>query len=53
MKALPPDLPLYAVAVFVGAIVSTTFGIRFASPMILKALGLVLVIADLKLIGVY
>jgi uncharacterized membrane protein YfcA len=36
-----------------GAIVGTTFGIRFASPMILKALGLVLVIAGLKLIGVY
>jgi uncharacterized protein len=36
-----------------GAIVGTTFGIRLASPMILKALGLVLVIAGLKLIGVY
>ena len=31
----------------------TTFGIRFSSPMILKALGLVLAIAGLKLIGVY
>jgi uncharacterized protein len=53
VKALPPDLPLYAVAVLLGAIVGTAFGIRFASPVILKALGLVLVIAGLKLIGVY
>jgi hypothetical protein len=53
VKALPPDLPLYAAAVFLGATVGTTFGIRFASPMILQALGLVLVIAGLKLIGVY
>jgi uncharacterized membrane protein YfcA len=53
VKALPPDLPLYAAAVFLGAIVGTTFGIRFASPVILKVLGLVLIIAGLKLIGVY
>jgi uncharacterized membrane protein YfcA len=53
VKALPPDLPIYAGAVMLGAVVGTTFGIRFSSPMILKALGLVLVIAGLKLIGVY
>jgi uncharacterized protein len=53
VKALPPSLPLYAAAVLCGAILGTTFGIRFASPAILKALGLVLVIAGLKLIGVY
>src|SRR5215216_1803375 len=53
VKALPPDLPLYAVAVLLGAIAGTTFGIRFATPAILKALGLVLLIAGLKLIGVY
>lgn len=53
LRALPPDLPLYAIAVFLGAIVGTTFGIRFAVPMILKALGLVLIVAGLKLIGVY
>ena len=44
-------LPLYAPAVLLGAIAGTTFGIRFAAPMVLKALGLVLVIAGLKLIG--
>ena len=53
VKALPPSLPIYAAAVMLGATVGTTFGIRFATPNILKALGLVLVIAGLKLIGVY
>lgn len=53
VKALPPDLPLYAGAVIVGAIIGTTVGIRFPVPVVLKALGLVLVIAGLKLIGVY
>jgi uncharacterized membrane protein YfcA len=53
LKALPPDLPLYAIAVLLGAVVGTAFGIRFATSMILKALGIVLIIAGLKLIGVY
>jgi hypothetical protein len=53
VKSLPADLAIYAAAVLLGAIVGTTFGIRFAVPMILKALGLVLIIAGLKLIGVY
>jgi len=53
VKALPSDLPIYSIAVLLGAIVGTTFGIRFAVPMILKALRLVLVIAGLKLIGIY
>jgi uncharacterized membrane protein YfcA len=53
VKALPPDLPIYAVAVAAGAIVGTTLGIRWGTPTILKALGVVLVVAGLKLIGVY
>lgn len=53
VKALPPDLPIYAIAVVLGAIIGTTLGIRFAVPMVLKALGAVLIIAGLKLIGVY
>lgn len=53
VKALPPDLPLYAVAVFLGAVVGTTFGIRWRPEWVLRALGAVLVIAGLKLIGVY
>lgn len=53
VRALPPDLPIFAVAVLMGAIIGTTFGIRFAVPMVLKALGAVLIIAGMKLIGVY
>jgi uncharacterized protein len=53
VKALPADLPVYAVAVLAGAIAGTTFGIKFAAPAILKALGMVLIIAGCKLIGVY
>jgi hypothetical protein len=53
VKALPHDLPIYAVAVVLGAVIGTTMGIRFAVPMGLSALGLVLVIAGLKLVGVY
>jgi uncharacterized membrane protein YfcA len=53
VRALPPDLPYYAVAVLLGAIIGTTLGIRWRPPMVLKALGVVLVIAGLKLIGVY
>lgn len=53
VKALPPDLWLYAIAVALGAIVGTTLGIRWQPPMILKALGVVLIVAGLKLIGVY
>ncbi len=53
VKALPPDLPIYAIAVVMGAIVGTTFGIRLAIPMVRKALGVVLIIAGLKLIGMY
>lgn len=53
VKALPPDLWLYAIAVAFGALLGTTFGIRWQPAMILKALGLVLIVAGLKLIGVY
>jgi len=53
VKSLPSDLPIYAVAVLAGAIIGTSFGIKFAVPMILKALGAVLMIAGCKLIGVY
>jgi hypothetical protein len=53
VRVLPPDLLIYAVAVTLGAMVGTTLGIRWSTPMILKALGAVLVVAGLKLIGVY
>jgi uncharacterized protein len=39
--------------VLVGALVGTTLGIKLATPFILRALGVVLIIAGLKLLGVY
>lgn len=53
VKALPPDLWVYAMAIALGAVLGTTLGIQWRPPMIHKALGVVLVIAGLKLIGVY
>jgi uncharacterized protein len=51
--SLPSDLPLFIGAALLGALIGTTLGIALATPAILKALGLVLVIAGLKMIGVY
>lgn len=53
VKELPPDLPLYAAAVLLGAVIGTTLGIRWRTEIVLRALGVVLIIAGLKLIGVY
>lgn len=53
VKALPPDLPIYAAGVLFGGALGTTFGIRFRVPAILKALGLVLLIAGAKLFDLY
>jgi uncharacterized protein len=53
VQQLPPELPLYAGATFIGAAIGTTFGVRFATPMILRALAVVLIIAGAKLIGLY
>jgi uncharacterized protein len=53
VKALPPNLWVYGIAVTLGAILGTTLGIKWRPSMILKALGLVLIVAGLKLIGVY
>jgi hypothetical protein len=39
--ALPPNVLLFAAAMFAGAIAGATLGLRFASLMISKALGLV------------
>jgi hypothetical protein len=39
--------------VLLGGAVGTTLGIKLATPAILKVLGLVLVIAGLKMLGVY
>ncbi|MGL4242745.1 MAG: sulfite exporter TauE/SafE family protein [Beijerinckiaceae bacterium] len=53
VRALPPDLPFFAGAVLAGALVGTTLGIKLATPFILRALGVVLIIAGLKLLGLY
>jgi uncharacterized protein len=53
VQSLPADLPLFAGAVLAGAVLGTSLGIRLATPLILRALGVVLLIAGLKLIGLY
>jgi uncharacterized protein len=54
VQALPPNLPLLAFAVFVGSMVGTLLGVKvFTNPAIFKALGIVLFVAGIKLIGVF
>ncbi|OZA92316.1 MAG: hypothetical protein B7X57_08480 [Erythrobacter sp. 34-65-8] len=53
LGSLPPQLPLYAAAALAGALAGTSLGIRLQSPWLTRALGLVLVIAGAKLVGVY
>jgi uncharacterized protein len=54
VQALPAELPLYAIAVLAGALIGSTFGIgKLPTKLILRALGVVLTIAGVKLIGVY
>lgn len=53
LRNLPAELPYFAAAVLAGAVIGSLFGVkRFATPMILKALGVVLAIAGLKMIGI-
>jgi uncharacterized protein len=53
VQSLPPELPLYVATVLAGALAGTTIGIRVGADLLLKALGVVLVVAGLKLLGVY
>ena len=53
VQELPANLPLFAGSALAGALVGTTLGIRFNNALILKALGLVLVIAGFKLMGFF
>lgn len=53
VRQLPAELPMFAGAVVVGALIGTTLGIRLPQPVILKALGLVLLVAAYKLIAVW
>jgi uncharacterized membrane protein YfcA len=51
VRSLPAEIPIYLAAVMAGALVGTALGVkRLPSGGILKALGVVLVIAGLKLI---
>lgn len=53
VQSLPTELPMYVAAVVLGALAGTTFGTKFAIIYIQRALGFVLLIAGIKLIGVY
>ena len=53
VKSLPSELPLYAAAVVLGAIVGGVVGTKIAVTWVQRALGVVLIIAGIKLIGVY
>jgi uncharacterized membrane protein YfcA len=53
VRLLPPELPLYAAAALCGAIIGTAAGTRFKVSVVQRALGVVLVVAGFKLIGVY
>jgi uncharacterized membrane protein YfcA len=53
IEALPAALPLYAAAVFAGAVLGTTAGIALPLVTIQRALAAVLTIAGLKLIGLF
>lgn len=53
VQNLPPQLPLFAIAALAGGLVGTTFGIRLNAAVLTKCLGVVLVIAGAKMIGVY
>jgi uncharacterized membrane protein YfcA len=53
LQALPPMLPLYAVAALAGGLVGTTLGIRLPVKLVLRSLALVLIVAGAKLVGVY
>jgi uncharacterized protein len=53
VQSLPAELPLYAGSAFAGAVIGTTLGIRLRSEWVLKALGLVLVIAGFKLMDFF
>ena len=54
VRALPSELPLYVGVVLAGALIGTTLGTgRLSVSGVLKALGLVLIVAGFKLVGFY
>ncbi len=53
LQQLPGALPLFSGAVLIGATIGTTLGIKLPERLVLRSLGLVLIVAGAKLIGVY
>lgn len=53
MQDLPDSLPVLAAAALAGAVAGTTLGIKLPAVAITRLLGVVLVIAGAKLIGLY
>lgn len=53
IQELPDVLPLYAGAALAGSVIGTTLGIRFRGVMVIKALGLVELVAGFKLMGFF
>ena len=53
LNSLSPNLPLFAVAALGGGLIGTTLGIKLQTTLVIRALGLVLIVAGAKLIGVY
>lgn len=54
VNALPSELPVYLGAVLAGAVIGTAHGTgRLSTTGVLKALGLVLIVAGFKLVGFY
>ena len=53
LAALSPNLPLFAVAALAGGLIGTTLGIRIQTTLVVRVLGVVLIIAGAKMIGVY
>ena len=54
IRYLPPDLPVSIAAVLAGALIGTVFGInRLPRDAILRVLGVVLLIASAKLVGIW
>lgn len=53
LGALPVQLPLYAAAALIGAVIGTSLGVRLSNLWLNRALGAVLIIAGAKLFGAY
>jgi uncharacterized protein len=52
LGSLPAELPLFAAAALAGGLLGTTMGIRLPQRAILTALGVVLLVAGAKLVGI-